>query len=153
MREAMLAGWKRTRRISLHEFLDFARAQLALASAALALKVRSRGQLLAYDLDGPTAAGLPPAELQRARELELALDRAIRHGPMRPKCLARSVALHRLLRGAGVKGSRIRIGVRPDSAGLTAHAWVTLADRVLGDDPRFTGRFTEIADARMAELS
>jgi hypothetical protein len=30
---------------------------------------------------------------------------------------------------------------------------VTLASRILGDDPRFVGRFTEIADAHMAELS
>lgn len=148
----MLARWKRTRQISLGEWVDFARAQVALASALLALRLRSRGRLLSYDLEGASQA-LPPSQLARARELELALDRALRYGVFHPKCLARSVALHRLLRRAGIRGSRIRIGVRPDSEGLSAHAWVTLADRVLGDDPRFVGRFTEIADARMAELS
>lgn len=147
----MLAGW-RTRRVSLHEWADFGRAQVALAAATVALKLRSRGRLLAYDLKG-IDQGLPSDKLLRARELEIALDRAIRYGVFRPKCLARSVALHRLLRRAGIEGSRIRIGVRPGAAGLSAHAWVTLADRVLGDDPRFVGRFTEIADARMAELS
>ena len=85
-------------------------------------------------------------------ELEQALHRAMRYGLLQPKCLARSVALHRLLQSAHIRGSRIHIGVRPQPEGLTAHAWVTLADRVLGDDPRFVRRFTEIADARMTEL-
>lgn len=148
----MLARWKRTREISIGEWVDFARAQVALASALLAIRLRSRGRLLSYDPDGGPLA-LSADQLARADELELALDRALRYGLFHPKCLARSVALQRLLRRAGIRGSRIRIGVRPESQGLSAHAWVTLADRVLGDDPRFVGRFTEIADARMAELS
>jgi hypothetical protein len=148
----MLAGWQRTRRISSREWLDYARAHLALLWAVLVLRLRSRGQLLAYDLEAEQES-LPMAQLIRAGELERALSRAARYGVLRPKCLARSVALHRLLRGAGIRGSRIRIGVRPDSGGLTAHAWVTLTDRVLGDDPRFVDRFTEIADARMAMLT
>jgi transglutaminase superfamily protein len=116
------------------------------------VRMRSRGQLLAYEseLGEPV---LPPEQLERARALAVALDRAGRFGVLRPRCLVRSVALHHLLRRAGIPGSRIRIGVRPDSEGLDAHAWVTLANRVLGDDPRFVGRFTEIADARLAGLS
>jgi transglutaminase superfamily protein len=149
----MLPSWKRTRRISSREWVDYALAQAALWRAVLAVKLRSRGRLLAYDSDAPDRDPAPD-QLTRARELAQALDRAIRYGLLRPKCLARSVALHRLLRWAGIRGSRIRIGVRtPQEGGLTAHAWVTLADRVLGDDPRFVGRFTEIADARMAGLS
>jgi hypothetical protein len=85
-------------------------------------------------------------------ELERAVDRAARYGLFRPKCLAKSVALHRMLRRAGIGSSRIRIGVRRESSGLTAHAWVTLDDQILGDNPTFVSRFTEIADARMAEL-
>jgi hypothetical protein len=148
----MLVNWWRTRHITAREWMDFARAQLALGLATLALKFRSRGRLLTYD--DPTApCALQPEQLTRALELELAVDRAVRAGPIRPKCLARSVALHRLLKRSGIPGSRIRIGVRPGHVGLDAHAWVTLSNRVLGDDPRFVGRFTEIADARMAELS
>jgi hypothetical protein len=148
----MLASWRRTRRISSREWLDFGRAQLALLSALLAVRLTSRGRLLTYDLEAERAE-LPAAQAARVAELELALSRALRYGVFRPKCLARSVALHRLLRGSGIRGSRIRIGVRPEPDGLSAHAWVTLADRVLGDDPRFVGRFTEIADARMAGLA
>lgn len=144
----MLAAWRRTRRISFKEWLDFLRAQLALASAVLALKLRTRGSLLSYQSE-PGPRGAQPAELNRAAELEQALHRAVRYGPLQPKCLARSVALHRLLQRAHIGGSRIHIGVRPEQEGLTAHAWVTLADNVLGDDPRFIRRFTEIADARM----
>jgi hypothetical protein len=148
----MLASWQRTRRISSREWVDYGRAQLALLGALLAVRLRSRGRLLAYDLEVERAE-LAAAHLARAAELELALSRALRYGVFRPKCLARSVALHRLLRASGIRGSRIRIGVRPEPDGLCAHAWVTLADRVLGDDPRFVGRFTEIADARIAGLS
>ena len=149
----MLPSWQRARRISSREWLDYALAQAALWRAVLALKLRSRGRLLAYDSEDADRDPAPD-QLTRARELELALDRAIRFGLLRPKCLARSVALHRLLRWGGIRGSRIRIGVRaPTEGGLSAHAWVTLANRVLGDDPRFVGRFTEIADARMAGLS
>ena len=147
----MLGGWQRTRRISSREWVDFGRAQLALVGALLAMKLRSRGQLLTYDHRADQEE-VPTAQLTRAAELEQALSRAVRYGFLRPKCLARSVALQRLLRGAGISGSRIRIGVRPGEGGLSAHAWVTLADRVLGDDPRFVGRFTEIADARMVGL-
>jgi len=148
----MFASWQRARRISYREWRDFGRAQLALLSALLAVRLKSRGRLLTYDSESDPGES-PPAQAARAAELELALSRAIRYGVFRPKCLARSVALHRLLRGAGIRGSRIRIGVRPGPDGLSAHAWVTLADRVLGDDPRFVGRFTEIADARMAGLA
>jgi hypothetical protein len=148
----VFAIWRRAFRLSPAEWLDFVRAHAALVFASVAVRIRSRGQLLAYD--GPSeAAELDPDLLNRAQSLALALDRASRLGILRPRCLVRSVALHRLLRQAGIPGSRIRIGVRPESQGLDAHAWVTLANRVLGDDPRFVGRFTEIADARLAGIS
>jgi Transglutaminase-like superfamily len=145
----MLAGWRRTTRVPRREWLDYGRAQLALFGALLEVRLRSRGRLLAYDAEVMTQS-LAPGQLARAAELELALSRAVRYGIFRPKCLARSVALHRLLLAAGIPGSRIRIGVRRESDELKAHAWVTLADRVVGDDPRFVTRFTEMADARLA---
>lgn len=148
----MLASLKRTGRIGAREWLDFLRAVFALLNALVAVRFRPNGRLLSYDLN-ESAQGHSPEQLQRIGQLELALDRAVRHTRLKPKCLARSVALHRLLQRAGIRGSRIRIGVRPDSTGLSAHAWVTLSDRVLGDDPRFVGRFTEIADASVAGLA
>ena len=133
------------------EWLDYLRAHIALVYGALAVRLRSRGRLLAYE-GGSVAAEISPQAWARTAELERALVRALKYGVLRPKCLPRSVALHWLLRRAGIPGSRIRIGVRPEADGLRAHAWVTLADRVVGDDPRFVGRFTEIADATVPGL-
>lgn len=148
----MLALVRRALRVTPLEWLDFLRAQLALVAAVVAVRIRSRGQLLTYTA-ADTPADLPPALLARARALSTAVDRAARFGLLRPRCLVRSVALHRLLQADGIPGSRIRIGVRTASQQLDAHAWVTLADQVVGDDPRFTGRFTEIADAQLAGLA
>jgi Transglutaminase-like superfamily len=148
----MLAHLSRARRLSGREWMDLTKAQLAILGAEGALRTRSRGRLLAYD---HSAQDVPVASdhIRRAQELALAVSRAAEFGVLRPKCLARSVALHRLLRAEGIAGSRIRIGVRPQAGRLTAHAWVTLSDRILGDDPAFVARFAEIADARMAEFA
>jgi hypothetical protein len=128
------------------------RAQLALVAAQVELAVRSHGSLFAYEPERDAGPG-PAAPLVRVCELERAVSRAARYGCFRPKCLARSVALHRLLARAGIPGSRIRIGVRRESDALVAHAWVTLEGRIVGDDPSFVNRFTEIADARMASFA
>jgi hypothetical protein len=138
--------------ISPREWLDYLRAQVALVYGLLAVRLRSRGRLLAYDGEAD-AAEVSPQKWLRTAQLERALVRALKYGVLHPKCLPRSVALHWLLRRAGIRGSRIRIGVRPEANGLMAHAWVTLGDRVVGDDPLFVGRYTEIADARMAGLA
>lgn len=134
------------------EWLDYLRAQFALVYGSLTVRLRSRGRLLAYDSE------VNPAEISReawarASQLERALVRALKYGLLQPKCLPRSVALQWMLSRAGIRGSRIRIGVRPEANGITAHAWVTLGDRVVGDDPAFVGRYTEIADARMSGLA
>jgi Transglutaminase-like superfamily len=138
--------------ISPREWLDYLRAHLALVYGVLVVRFRSRGRLLDYEGE-VTASELSPQAWVRAAELERALLRALRYGLLRPKCLPRSVALHWMLRRAGLRGSRIRIGVRPEAHGIGAHAWVTLADRVVGDDPQFVSRFSEIADATMAGLA
>lgn len=144
----MPIGSSRVFRLSGLEWLDLLRAQVILLGAQAELLFRSRGALLAYEPE-PEAAPTATAEA-RAAALERAVSRAARRGLFRPKCLARSLALHRMLKGSNILGSRIRIGVRPQSGTLVAHAWVTLGDQVLGDDPAFVGQFTEIADARMA---
>jgi Transglutaminase-like superfamily len=148
----MLAHLSRARRLTGREWMDLTRAQLAIFGAEGALRTRSRGRLLAYD---HTAQDVPvaPDHIRRAEELALAVSRAAEFGILRPKCLARSVALHRLLRSEGISGSRIRIGVLPQAGRFMAHAWVTLHGRILGDDPAFVSRFTEIADARTAEFA
>jgi hypothetical protein len=139
-------------RITPREWLDYLRAHVALVYGELAVRLRSRGRLLNYDGE-VSAAEIPPETWLRTAEVERAMVRALKYGLLHPKCLPRSVALHWMLRRAGIRGTRIRIGVRPEATGLAAHAWVTLGDRVVGDDPAFVSRYTEIADARMAGLA
>lgn len=147
-----MPGLGRLASLPVRAWTDFVRAHAALVYATLAVRFRSRGRLLATDTD-PTTAPLAPAVWKRVSELEQALARALKYGPLRPACLPRSLALHWLLTHSGVPGSRIRIGVRPGAEGLTAHAWVTLAGEVVGDDPGFVARYTEIGDTRVPGLT
>lgn len=57
---------------------------------------------------------------------------AARRGAYRPSCLPQALALHALLRRRGLR-TVLRIGVRPGSQPLHAHAWVELHGRALGD--------------------
>lgn len=142
---------RRLFRLSLRDWTDLVQAEWAILRALLTVAFRSRGALLACD--AAMANPLSVDSIQRAHELEVAVSRAVRYGPLRPKCLAKSVALHRLLDRSGIPGSRIRIGVRRVADDLVAHAWVTLGGTILGDDPAFVGRFTEIADTQMPGLA
>jgi hypothetical protein len=90
--------------------------------------------------------------IRRAIELARAIDRAARRGLFRPRCLARSLALEQLLRGEGITGARIHIGVRQDTGRFEAHAWVSLHGRVLSDEPAFVQRYREIGEIRLTEL-
>ena len=75
------------------------------------------------------------SELTRADAIRLAgvVDRAAR-GPLRSTCLVRAVALQHLLRSHGAVGSQIRLGVRSDPDGISAHAWVEYLGTSLGAD-------------------
>lgn len=137
--------------VTPREWLDLLRAQWELIKAQVALTTRSTGRLLTL---GATDSGAPPegALRRRAGELSWAVTRAARYGVFRPKCLACSLALQRLLVQAGIGSSTIHIGVRSQGTEFKAHAWITVAGQVLGDDPAIVSGFTEIADARAAEL-
>lgn len=94
------------------------------------------------------ASAMPAADdvdLSRAHELALAIDRAARHGPIRPTCLARSLALKDLLDREGLAGARIRFGVRKREGCFEAHAWVEIGGRGLGADARLLHAFEPIA--------
>ena len=52
--------------------------------------------------------------------------------PLRPRCLARSLALRSLLRRQGVD-ARLRLGVRKDGSLLDAHAWVEADGVMVGE--------------------
>ncbi len=117
---------------------------------------------------GPTetatilAAGSPPssaateahpdsATLSRAEALALAVGRAAEFGVFRPLCLVRAVALNRVLERHGIKGSRVRVGVRMRNGRFAAHAWVEYGDRVLGDSEAHVGSFVELSEVHLVD--
>ncbi|HSG35513.1 MAG TPA: lasso peptide biosynthesis B2 protein [Sphingomonadaceae bacterium] len=107
--------------------------QLCLAQLLLALVpfAKWRGRL--------GHAGLADRDaLAEARRLAKHVERGAKRLPFETSCLARAMALSRMLRAAGV-AHEVVIAVRPP--GLrdgwdTLHAWVELAgERVIGDLP------------------
>ena len=120
-----------------------------MVGAQLSLWRRPTGSLLAT---AAAAADAPtPDERRRAAGLALAVRRAVAYGPMRPLCLGRAIALHRLLERRGLTGSRVRVGVRRDLAkGLAAHAWVEYGGEVLGDDAERVAEYADLADFELA---
>lgn len=70
---------------------------------------------------------------QACEHIAAAIDRASRYGVFRPLCLTRAVALSQMLNAHGIAGHTIRIGIRHERGSFTAHAWVELGHRVLGD--------------------
>lgn len=85
-------------------------------------------------------------DLDNARAIARAIDRVARLGLTRPLCLARSLALHRMLERRGYSGSAVRVGVNMGAGGLEAHAWVEWDGHVLGDLPDNTTRYRRLDD-------
>lgn len=111
---------------------------------------RKADRLAALEAANRSDASAPSAtsakEEQRAHELADAVRWTAAHGLFRPFCLVQSLAIQSLLGEAGIDGSEIRVGVRREGNALKAHAWVRWRDRVLGDDPAYVSRFTEVDD-------
>ncbi len=99
----------------------------------------------------PRIAGrrLDRSDARRAWDVAVAVHRAARYGPFRPRCLTRSIALQRLLVRQGLLAD-IRVGVRRTSGGLVAHAWVELDGHVVGDEAEHVRRYAQLADFRAA---
>jgi hypothetical protein len=133
--------------VTFDDVRDVLAAEWALGRAQLRVWTRPTGRLV---VDAPSRArgrGRPDAaRLEMAvRRAALALDRALRRGPLRPSCLVRALALADLLARRGVPDGLVRIGVRRgDGRVIDAHAWVELDGRVVGDDPRRVRRFTPL---------
>jgi hypothetical protein len=130
------------------DWLELLDAQLALIRAQLIVATRARGKLIDRHPPTGTAASEGPS-VDDARRLGIAVSRAARFGVFRPQCLVRSLALYAMLERRGIRGSRIRIGVRRDGEQIAAHAWVEYGDFVLGDHDAHVASFTELADVRM----
>lgn len=143
------------RRLSGTDVVAFAWAQLELLRAQMILWRRPIGRLITDSTaqGERTSRVVPRAAEQRALSLARAVDRAARRGVFRPKCLVRSMALHRMLERRGVQGTVIRIGVRREGAELLAHAWVEHMGIPLIDSPSAVAAFSHLTDARLADLS
>lgn len=128
----MTNGRPASRRRSLRDWTDAARAQWAIARARVAIAMRPRGEVAATAFEGETATADPRDE-PTVRRLALAVDRAARRGPIRANCLVRALALRSLLRAAGIRGARLHVGVRPDGTRLAAHAWISFGTLVVDD--------------------
>lgn len=102
-------------------------ATLLLPSVVLSLRVRGfKSTKVALErrlhiMRSQPSRNEPPAEtVQRTTRMVRA---AVRHGVVRPTCLAQSLALWYLLRKQRVN-TDLRIGVRKTAQKFEAHAWV-----------------------------
>ena len=140
---------------SASDLAAFAWAQLELLRAQVIVWRRPIGRLITESTPQPERAGeaSPESVAQRAAGIARAVDRAARRGVFRPKCLVRSMALHRMLERSGIHGSVIRIGVRREGEELLAHAWVEHRGITLIDSPSAVATFVRLTDARLADLS
>jgi hypothetical protein len=103
--------------------------------------------------DNPVDLAVPATnQVEDARRIALAVNRAATFGVFRPKCLVRSRALRKMLDAAGIAGAQVRVGVQLTDGRFRAHAWVEYAGEVVGDDPAAVARFVPMPDIRVAEL-
>lgn len=142
---------RRVARLRLHDVRDFARAQVAVLAAQWDVRRRPTGQLVHPEAGAPSVS--PSARAAAAPEgvvrLMRAVNRASTYGLTRPLCLARSMALVRLLEADGYTGAALRIGVKWERGEFVAHAWVEYGGAVLDLDPSLSRPFVPLTDARI----
>ena len=147
------------RRLTGAEWRELLEAQLALLVAQLLVWRRPTGRLITQS-DAAPLVHWGPSEFQVAERAARAINRAARHGIVRPQCLVRALALTRLLESRGLNGSTIRIGVRWDAAAndpgtFVAHAWVVGGAQraIVGDSISNTAPFSELTMVRTVRRS
>jgi hypothetical protein len=140
------------------ELLLLLRAQWTLWRIQMRLRVQPPGAIVSAadcvpDVVPVGSAREPqavtPPELAAARIIERAVLRAATHGISRPLCLARAMALQSMLESAGLRGSRVRMGVRLTDGTFAAHAWVEYGGQVLGDSASHVNGYEALRDARV----
>jgi hypothetical protein len=145
---------KRLLRQPPHIWADLAYAQAMLLAAQMTVWWRPVGELMTEaggEEPGTAAVVVKHAPDRKAMRYANAVRFASIHGLFRPKCLVRAVAIDAMVRRAGIPGSRIRIGVQVQEGRFSAHAWVELNGRVLGDRRDHVRRFAQIADIRVVQ--
>lgn len=144
---ALIRKFRRARALSFRGALAVVRAFGWIAIIRLGVRFLHYPALVAW-LD----RGLPrggPAEGTAAvivKRSVTAVDIAARNSWPRPKCLARSLALRRMLRAAGIP-AEMKIGVARPGDGFEAHAWVEVEGRVVNDAPDIATRFRPLEAA------
>ncbi|MEO6446631.1 MAG: lasso peptide biosynthesis B2 protein [Gemmatimonadaceae bacterium] len=133
--------------LSAREWRDLLAAQWALLAAQGRMRTRPTGSLLDQWSSGSGRSSADVGQLQRAREIGHAVRRVALYGLTRPQCLARSLAICEMLETERIQGAIVRIGVRPEDASLTAHAWVEYAGELIGDSRAHVRRFAVLATA------
>ena len=123
---------------------DWLWLQLAAANMAFSLALRLWGfqQVLA---GSNRLAGYlrrtrrePPTEF--VEDVRLRIRKIKRHGPVRGKCLSRSLAIYWVLRRYSVESS-IRIGVKRGVQNFIAHAWVEVGGQPVNAGPEVNLRY------------
>ena len=129
--------------LSARDWAELVRAQWELLVAQGMVRNRPIGALAT-----PASQAVPadPTRLPEAKRMALAVVRAARFGVFRPQCLARSVALSRMLEQRGITGALVRVGVRRRNGEFLAHAWVELAGETLGDADDHVGSFVPLTN-------
>ena len=111
-----------------------AEAQMVLLRTQAMRWLKPLGKFVEVSTGAPRTTSAPSgAHAHACEHIAAAIDRASRYGVFRPLCLTRAVALSQMLNAHGIAGHTIRIGVRHERGSFTAHAWVELGHRVLGD--------------------
>ena len=132
---------------------DLLAAQIRLIVAQLQLSTRPTGKLVESSAPAFDSAAVSAPRLAEARALALAIGRAAEYGVFRPACLARSIALHRLMQARGINDGRVQIGVILQDGHLAAHAWVEYSGEILGDDPHIVSRFDPLPGLSLSDAS
>ena len=131
--------WRRWRTLSGAERRVFCQASLLLPGCRFALWWVSFQRLQSL------ISRLRPCARQRgaiaATSVAAMVSSAAALSPLDYSCLHRSLALCWLLARRGVAG-QLRIGVRQDENGFTAHAWVEIDGVPINDVPEVRARFT-----------
>ena len=78
--------------------------------------------------------GSPRRDRHSAAKLSHAVDRSLRIGSRRPRCLVNALVLYRLLRGQDDEAELV-IGLPARPADKDAHAWVELGGVDVGPPP------------------
>lgn len=135
--------------LALADKAAFIRAWLYLAAATLSVRTAGLARTLAWLVPQATPTAANPTDPRDRRHWPRAalwLPIAMRYCPGSRKCLERSVALHALLRRAGIP-SELRIGIGTTDPKVEAHAWIEVAGIPVNDSADVAQRY-KVFDAR-----